>query len=156
MSQKFLLALNIISLVAIIGITANLTNLNNKINNLKTLPNVVIENSAVDDKTNNKQPVQIQKKIVDKNLEITDQGYSPSGVQIYGSQITVVKILNSGQNPHSFIINELDINIDPINAGETAEIVIDREFAESKNYTFYSNAEGDDPQTFTGVLMVLK
>jgi len=155
MSQKFLLVLNLISLLVIFGIIATLVNFNNRISNLEMSLNIAISNIA-DNKENSNKPTQIQRNAINKDLKITDQGYSPSGFQIYSNQITTVTVLNIGELAHSFVIDELNIDSGIIEPGQIKEIIIDQNSAESKNYTFYSNAEGDDPETFTGVMMVLK
>jgi len=54
------------------------------------------------------------------------------------------------------VIDELKINTGLIQPGQTKNVVIDQDFAESTVYNFYSDAAGDDKTTFGGVLMILK
>jgi len=150
--SKKILALNIVYLIVIFGIIVNLIGINNKINKLTASENISITESQA----SKRQPATNQNEATVKNLKITDTGYSPAGIQIYTEETTNIKILNSGQNSHSFVIDELNIDSGLIEPGQTKEIAINKEFIEPKTYTFYSNADGDDSQIFTGVLMVLE
>jgi len=154
MSQKFLLVLIIILFVATCGIGIALINLNAKIDSLAVIGNPPISADNTPRQAQNSSAE--EKKGASRELAITDEGYSPAGFQASAGETTVIKITNNGQKVHSFAIDELDIDSGLIDPGQTKEIIMNKQFAEPKNYTFHSNADGDDPQTFTGVLMVLK
>ena len=150
---------NLALLVAVIGLTINMVELNAKIETLSLESSYNNRLGVANYSTNqihNQSSSNTAKKKSNRDLIINDQEYSPSGIQVYADEITTLKITNEGERSHSFIIDELNIDIDSITPGESKEIIIDKEFAQSKSYIFYSNAEGDDPQTFTCVLMVLK
>lgn len=171
MFQKNLTIINIIWLVAIIGIVVTLANFSYKINRLAADIEIINEKisagiNAVNANNNNFASNQfldsttdsIPKNSTETELKITDSGFSPTELRINADKINIISITNSGKNYCSFEIKDLDIAIDSIAPGEIMNLVIDRNFPESKNYSFSCScaAEGDDPQTFEGVLMVLK
>lgn len=162
MSQKFSLVLHAIALISVFGVIIGMVNLNDKIDKLaqENAGGLVAANviaPAAQNGNDNQVAPQIEPKPrAAAELEITDNGYSPAEIEIDGNKMTTITIKNSAQAIYSFVIDELNINIEAIAPGEEVGLVIAQEFAESESYTFRSNAEGDDPQTFTGVLMVIK
>jgi len=160
MSQKFLLALNIISLVAITGIIAVLSNLSNEIKTINDMVSGQVlsgnQVSALAPAATPALPEEKERETANFAIEISDQGYSPAEIKISDDKITTIKTTNKGEKDHSLVIDGLNIDSGSISSGQSIELVIYQTFEKSENYTFYSNAEGDDPQTFTGVLMVLK
>lgn len=162
MSQKFFLILHAIALASIFGVIIGLANLNDKIDNLaqemglvSSANNTIAPQAQISD--NGKiAPVEAPREKGEAIIEITDNGYFPAELKISANNITTITIKNSAQSIYSFAIDELNINIEAIAPGEEAGMVIAQEFTESKNYTFHSISQGDDPQTFTGTLMVLK
>jgi len=162
MSQKFSLALHAIALISIFGVIIGLVNLNDKIDNLAQEKASVSANGRIaalpaQNGNNNQFAPEVKPRTqATTKLEITDSGYSPTEIQIDGNKITTITIKNSTQVIHSLVIDELNINIEAIAPGEEVGLIIAQEFAEAKTYTFRSTGQGDDPQTFTGVLAVLK
>lgn len=146
------MALNLVLLIVVIFIITDLNSLKSKVDTLalsiipsdkKAIPPFVQET--------------VQKTTVDsRSIKITNAGFLPAGFQIYANKETTIQLENNTDSPHSFIIDELNINSGLIESGTIKDIVINSGIAQIKNYTFYSNTEGDDPQTFKGVLMVLE
>jgi len=148
MSTNKILVLAVIILfigLVILGITV--FNMNKQIKT--TLP-------AGNDNTIASAPPAPQKTVKQISLAIEDNGFSPTGIQIYANQSNSLTIANNSNQPHSFVIDELKINTGLIQPGQTKNVVIDQDFAESTVYNFYSDAAGDDKTTFGGVLMILK
>lgn len=154
--KKYLsLLYNSALLIIIFVIVIVLLDVNNKVNLLATKNDL----PRADNKAEYMQKSPLPNKktsVANRELSILDGAFLPTGFSINANQKTAIAIINNGESSHSFVIDELNINSGLIEPGQTKEIVIDRQFTESKNYVFYSNAAGDDPQTFKGILMVTK
>lgn len=99
-------------------------------------------------------PAKKQARIIP--VEISDETFSPVGIHISLNELAGISVANRGEKPHSFVIDELDIDSGPIEPGQTKELELSQNIRSAASFTFYSNAEGDDPQIFKGILMVTK
>jgi hypothetical protein len=90
------------------------------------------------------------------DLEITDNGFSNTGLSFFGNDKLVLNIKNSGTKPHSFVVNELQINSGDIAPGQIKEIKIDALPNVSALYRYYSNSGDDTKETFNGSIILLK
>ena len=157
-SSLFLLLVMVVIVVAIIKISATAASIETRMAQVEAkLSEMAIITSNNNDRVSTPvAPVIRTKEIVKINLEITDTGFLPADLEISADKISQISVTNSGQKSHSLVIDELNIDTDIIFPGETREFVIARDFNKPQAFTFHSNADGDDPQTFKGILMVTK
>jgi len=164
MDQKFFLFADLILFLLVLTVGVKTLHLESKIDFLaKSIDNanfagIAGNNDAGKSSSDAKQAVEpVKPELVIKQLKITDEGYSPQEIRIENNNaVTNIKLANSGKREHSFAIDKLQIGPMLIGPGESFEFFIDKPLDPMETYVFYSNAAGDDPQTFKGILMVTK
>ena len=107
--------------------------------------------------SNNSIPDQIvlgQKQ--DEAIEITvsEDGFSLSGIRISPNQLATISITNTGEKPHSFVVDELEIDTGLIKPGQTKKIEFSKDIKSPESFEFYSNAEGDNKEKITGLITI--
>jgi plastocyanin len=55
-------------------------------------------------------------------IATVDNNFAPSRLDVPAGEEITVEVQNNGQNPHSFTIDELDVDTGVLQAGETAEV----------------------------------
>ena len=93
-----------------------------------------------------------QNKIVE--IAVSEDGFSPSGFHIKLNQFATVSIVNAGEKPHSFVIDELGIDTGLIEPGQTKKFEFGKDIKSAESFKFYSNAEGDDKEKIIGSIMI--
>jgi len=87
-------------------------------------------------------------------MEVSDLGFSPGGIHISSNEFVKISVTNKGEKPHSFVIDELNIDSGAIEPGQTKELEFGQNIQGTASFRFYSNLEGDDKEIMTGSIMV--
>lgn len=91
-------------------------------------------------------------RVVD--IEIKDNGYANNSFEFgFGEEVTFT-LRNTGLKPHSFVIDELSVDSGLIEGGNFRVVKIEALPSNEATYTFHSNASGDEPGVFSGVITV--
>lgn len=117
------------------------------------VPEIVLDQKSADKPA----PAPIVEK-TDKYIDISvdENGFSPSMFQVYADEKIELAVKNNGKIPHSLKIAYLDINSGAIEPGKTANLVINKVPQISKNINFTSGTEGDNGETFAGIIMIIE
>lgn len=97
-------------------------------------------------------PEQKQNKTVE--IAVSEDGFSPSGFHINLNQFATVSIANTGEKPHSFVVDELGIDTGLIEPGQTKKFEFGKDIKSAESFKFYSNAEGDDKEKIIGSILI--
>ena len=85
-------------------------------------------------------------------MELTDRGFIPSRFECAVNEDIAVTLRNTGTRPHSFSIDELDVDV-TVGPGETATFII-----ESPNrlghYAYFSNTPEDRALGMVGTMTI--
>jgi hypothetical protein len=99
-------------------------------------------------------PAAVQKTPKSIDIEVNDNGFTNNSFQAADTDDITVILRNTGTMPHSFVIDDLGLNSQLVEAGNFKVIVIDSLPERTASYTFYSNAPRDEVGVFSGVLNV--
>jgi hypothetical protein len=102
------------------------------------------------------QPTNASEPVSQKTINVNDTGFVIKVFSENAGDNPVVTVVNSGAASHSFVIDELKVDSGDIAAGKSKDIPLGILPDVEKNYTFYSNSSGDDKNTFSGAMMVIK
>ena len=89
-------------------------------------------------------------------ISIDDGGFGVKQVDLALSGPMILVVKNQGVNPHSFVIDELQINSGEIAPGQAKSIVLKDLPMEPRTYDFYSNIGKDNGSQFGGTITVIK
>lgn len=88
------------------------------------------------------------------SIEVNDAGFLTKGVQVRANDTVNFTVLNSGSNPHSFVIGDLGVNTGLISPGGTGTATASG--LKEQMYIFSSDAGDDKKNGFGGIMMVLE
>lgn len=89
--------------------------------------------------------------IVSIRVALVDLRYQPCALQIPANTPVTIALSNEGTAVGNFIVDELGVRSDEIEAGETTEVIIT---ASAGTYPFYSDVPGQREAGRAGVLIV--
>jgi Cupredoxin-like domain len=84
-------------------------------------------------------------------MELTDRGFIPSRFECAINEDIVITLVNTGARPHTFTIDELDVNV-PVQPGETKVITIRPH--RLGHYIYYSDTPEDRALGMKGIMSI--
>jgi uncharacterized cupredoxin-like copper-binding protein len=84
-------------------------------------------------------------------VEMVDIGYNPNALRIPANTHVTVTLKNTGQLPHTFDIDALNVHSDQVQPGQTATVKIN---AAAGSYQFYCREPGHKEAGMVGTLTV--
>lgn len=89
-----------------------------------------------------------------KNVAVagSEYAFSPNTLSINKGDTVVVTFTNNGTFPHSFVINEFNVNSGAVSPGSTATVTFVAE--KTGTFTYYCNIDGHREKGMMGTLTV--
>lgn len=149
-----LIVCNVILIVFAIFIYGQLQTTSQRVDILEAENNKIVPNRSGSAKQIPKQAIPTQKQTKIVAMEVFDDGFSPSGFHLPLNEFAKISLTNKGEKPHSFVIDELNINSGAIDPGQTKELEFGQDIKNATSFRFYSNAEGDDKEKMNGSIVI--
>ena len=84
-------------------------------------------------------------------LNAVDINWEPKELTIPADTDVPINVVNTGVMQHNFVVDELSIESDLLNGGESTEVVVN---APAGSYTFYCSVPGHKEAGMVGTLTV--